>query len=133
MPPTPTSPATQTTADPPAAPGAAAGVAGARGAQDALGALDALYEGVRSKFPAGSITPVPADAGLDRPTWIVERGVLADLARELRDNRETRFDLLMDVAGVDFPDRPERFEAVYHLYSVPRNARLRVKGAVAGS
>ena len=133
MPPTPTSPATQTTADPAAAPGAAAGVAGARGAQDALGALDALYEGVRSKFPAGSITPVPADAGLDQPTWIVERGVLADLARELRDNRETRFDLLMDVAGVDFPDRPERFEAVYHLYSVPRNARLRLKVPVAKS
>jgi NADH-quinone oxidoreductase subunit C/D len=89
-----------------------------------------LYEGVRSKFPAGSITPVPASAGLDQPTWIVRREVLAELARELRDNRETRFDLLMDLAGVDFPDRPERFDAVYHLYSVPRNARLRLKVAV---
>jgi NADH-quinone oxidoreductase subunit C/D len=118
MPPTPTTPAT---ADPTAAPSAASGAAGA------------VYEGVRSKFPAGSITPVPADAGLDQPTWIVEREVLADLARELRDNRETRFDLLMDVAGVDFPDRPERFEAVYHLYSVPRNARLRLKVPVAES
>jgi NADH-quinone oxidoreductase subunit C/D len=135
-------PTTPTTADPTAAPGAASAAAGAAsgapgsaasGAAGALGALDALYEGVRSKFPAGSITPVPADAGLDQPTWIVEREVLADLARELRDNRETRFDLLMDLAGVDFPDRPERFEAVYHLYSVPRNARLRLKVAVAES
>ncbi|HEY6321854.1 MAG TPA: NADH-quinone oxidoreductase subunit D [Thermoanaerobaculia bacterium] len=126
MPPTPTTPttpATPATADPTAAPYAASGAAGAV----------ALYEGVRSKFPAGSITPVPADAGLDQPTWIVQREVLADLARELRDNRETRFDLLMDVAGVDFPDRSERFEAVYHLYSVPRNARLRLKVPVAES
>jgi NADH-quinone oxidoreductase subunit C/D len=92
-----------------------------------------LYEGVRSKFPAGSITPVPASAGLDQPTWIVRREVLVELARELRDNRETRFDLLMDLAGVDFPDRPERFDAVYHLYSVPRNARLRLKVEVAES
>jgi NADH-quinone oxidoreductase subunit C/D len=126
MAPTPTTP---TTADPAAAPGAASGAAGTLGA---LGALDALYEGIRSKFPAGSVTPVP-DAGLDQPTWIVEREVLADLARELRDNRETRFDLLMDVAGVDFPDRRERFEVVYHLYSVPRNARLRLKVAVSES
>jgi NADH-quinone oxidoreductase subunit C/D len=92
-----------------------------------------LYEAVRSKFPAGSIAPVPASAGLDQPTWIVRREVLVELARELRDNRETRFDLLMDLAGVDFPDRPERFDAVYHLYSVPRNARLRLKVEVAES
>src|ERR1700726_2444558 len=121
MPLTPTTPATADRTTAPAA------------ASDAAGAVAALYEGVRSKFPAGSITPVPADAGLDQPTWIVEREVLADLARELRDNRETRFDLLMDLAGVDFPDRPERFEAVYHLYSVPRNARLRLKVPVAES
>jgi NADH-quinone oxidoreductase subunit C/D len=100
------------------------------------GAVSAIYDSVRSKFPAGAITPEPPDplaGGPDQPTWIVRREVLADLARELRDNRETRFDLLMDLAGVDFPDRPERFEAVYHLYSVPRNARLRLKVPVAES
>ena len=125
-------PTTPSTADPTAATGASSGVAGAASGGSG-GALAALYEGVRSKFPAGSITPVPADAGLDQPTWIVQREVLADLARELRDDRETRFDLLMDLAGVDFPDRPERFEAVYHLYSIPRNARLRLKVQVAES
>ena len=92
-----------------------------------------IHAAVRDRFPAGSITPVPASPGLDQPTWIVRREVLADLARELRDNRETRFDLLMDIAGVDYPDRAERFEAVYHLYSVPRNARLRLKVPVAES
>jgi NADH-quinone oxidoreductase subunit C/D len=105
----------------------------------AAGGAGDVYEGVRSKFPAGAITPEPPDplaqssGGPDQPTWIVKREVLADLARELRDSRETRFDLLMDLAGVDFPDRPERFEAVYHLYSIPRNARLRLKVRVAES
>ena len=78
---------------------------------------------VLGKFPAGSITP---QEGLDQPTWIVRREILADLARELRDG-PTRYDLLMGLCGVDFPDRDERFDVVYHLYSMPRNARLRLK------
>ncbi|HXO29571.1 MAG TPA: NADH-quinone oxidoreductase subunit D [Thermoanaerobaculia bacterium] len=142
MPPSP--PTTTAPGGASGAPGAASGTAGAvasaagsradRPQATVLSDLSTLYQGVRSRFPVDSITPVSGDtAGLDQPTWIVEREVLADLARELRDNRETRFDLLMDVAGVDFPDRPERFEAVYHLYSVPRNARLRLKVAVAES
>jgi NADH-quinone oxidoreductase subunit C/D len=81
-------------------------------------------DAVRARFPEGSITP---QEGLDQPTWIVRREVLADLARELRDDPRTRFDMMMDLCGVDFPDREERFEAVYHLYSLPRAARLRLK------
>ncbi len=76
------------------------------------------------KYPAGSILP---QEGLDQPTWIVSRDVLADVARDLRDSKETQFDLLLDLAGADYPDREERFEAVYHLYSIPRNQRLRLK------
>jgi NADH-quinone oxidoreductase subunit C len=37
------------------------------------------------------------------------------------------FQQLLDVCGVDYPDRAERFEVVYHLLSLTRNARLRVK------
>jgi NADH-quinone oxidoreductase subunit C/D len=85
-------------------------------------------EAVRAKFPAGSIEP---QEGLDQPTWIVRRDVLADLARELKENPATRFDLMVDLCGVDFPDREQRFEAVYHLYSLPRHARLRLKVPMA--
>ncbi|MEA2693131.1 MAG: NADH-quinone oxidoreductase subunit [Acidobacteriota bacterium] len=84
--------------------------------------LDALA-GVLAKFP-GSITP---QEGLDQPTWIVRREILLDLARELRDNPATQFDMMLDLCGVDFPDRQPRFDAVYHLYSMPRGARLRLK------
>ena len=76
------------------------------------------------RFPAGSVVP---EEGLDQPTWVVAREVLPELARALRDDPATRFDMLLDLCGVDFPDRDERFEAVYHLYSVPRAERLRLK------
>lgn len=81
-------------------------------------------EAVRAKFPEGS---VESQDGLDQPTWIVRRDVLAEVCRELKTNPATRFDMLMDLTGVDFPDRVERFEAIYHLYSLQRNARLRLK------
>ncbi len=83
-----------------------------------------LLEGL----PEGSVRPEP---GLDQETWTVRREVLKDLALALRDHPDTRFDLLLDLCGVDFPEREERFEAVYHLYSVRRGARLRLKVPVA--
>ncbi|HOQ62145.1 MAG TPA: NADH-quinone oxidoreductase subunit C, partial [Vicinamibacterales bacterium] len=66
------------------------------------------------RFPAGAIV---AEEGRDQPTWRVDRAVLADLARALRDDPKSRFDTLLDLCGVDYPERDERFEAVYHLYS----------------
>jgi len=79
---------------------------------------------VLAKFPAGSILP---QEGLDQPTWIVSRDVLFEVARELKDNPATQFDLMLDLCGADFPDRAERFEALYHLYSMQRKTRLRLK------
>ena len=76
------------------------------------------------RYPAGSILP---QEGLDQPTWIVRREILEELARDLRENAETRYDLLLDLCGVDFPEREERFEGVYHLFSLPRRERLRLK------
>jgi NADH-quinone oxidoreductase subunit C/D len=79
---------------------------------------------VLAKFPAGSILP---QEGLDQPTWIVSRDVLFEVARELKENPATQFDMMLDLCGADFPDRPERFEALYHLYSIQRKSRLRLK------
>ena len=52
---------------------------------------------------------------------------LVDVCRWLRDDPSTRFDMLVDVTAVHWPDRPRTFEVVYHLYSYPRNDRLRIK------
>ncbi len=37
------------------------------------------------------------------------------------------FDYLVDVTAVDYPNRPERFDLIYVLYSFSRNQRIRVK------
>lgn len=42
-----------------------------------------------------------------------------------------RFDFLMDICGVDFPNREKRFEVVYHLFSSKDSSRLRLKTQVA--
>lgn len=48
--------------------------------------------------------------------------------RHFRDSH--RFDFLMDVAGVDFPNREKRFDVVYHLFSSKDSSRLRMKTQV---
>ena len=89
---------------------------------------------ILSRYPAGSVVPQEGPgAPDDQPTWVVKREVLVDLCRDLRDGEATRFDMLLDLCGVDYPEREERFEAVYHLYSVPRGERLRLKVPVTAS
>ena len=55
-----------------------------------------------------------------------DRAQLLPLIEALRDGPEFRFELLMDLCGVDFPDRPERFDVVYNLLSMSLNQRIRV-------
>lgn len=45
----------------------------------------------------------------------------------LRDDPRCRFEVLIDICGVDWPARPKRFEVVYHLLSPRLNQRVRVK------
>ena len=45
----------------------------------------------------------------------------------LRDNKECRFQILLDITAVDYPARPQRFEIVYNLLSMRHNHRARVK------
>ncbi len=44
---------------------------------------------------------------------------------------EADFDYLVDVTAVDYPQRPERFDLVYILYSFANNERIRVKTQIA--
>ncbi|MDO8462086.1 MAG: NADH-quinone oxidoreductase subunit C [Deltaproteobacteria bacterium] len=60
-------------------------------------------------------------------TIVVSREKISEVLRFLRDAEGYRFDLLVDLSAVDFPNREERFEVIYHLYSTSENHRLRVK------
>ncbi|MDX2266082.1 MAG: NADH-quinone oxidoreductase subunit C [Hyphomicrobiales bacterium] len=54
-------------------------------------------------------------------------GSIVDLMTFLRDDPQCRFSQLIDICGVDYPERAERFEIVYHLLSPHLNHRIRVK------
>ena len=45
----------------------------------------------------------------------------------LRDDVQTQFVAIVDICGVDYPERANRFEVVYHLLSPRQNMRLRVR------
>ena len=45
----------------------------------------------------------------------------------LRDHPDCRFHQLVDLCGVDYPERPLRFDVVYHLLSMVKNHRVRLK------
>jgi len=47
----------------------------------------------------------------------------------LRDDPKCLFKQLIDVCGVDWPDRAKRFDVVYNLLSLKNNQRVRVKVA----
>jgi NADH-quinone oxidoreductase subunit C len=55
-----------------------------------------------------------------------ERAGLVALMTALRDGEGLAFEQMMDLCGVDWPERAERFEVVYNLLSVSLNQRVRV-------
>jgi len=55
----------------------------------------------------------------------VDRGSITAALQLLRDGHD--YQQLMEIAGVDYPDRTERFEVVYCLLSLTKNHRLIVK------
>jgi NADH-quinone oxidoreductase subunit C len=55
----------------------------------------------------------------------VRRESIVDVCRTLRD--EFAYQQLMEMAGVDYPGRVERFDVVYHLLSVTKNHRIRIR------
>ena len=62
---------------------------------------------------------------------VIRRDRFLDVFRFLKD--EMKFDMLTDLCGVDYPVRQERFEVVYHLYSVENKKRLRLKVRISES
>ncbi len=60
-------------------------------------------------------------------TLVVERQDIVRVLTELRDDLQCLFQVLIDICGVDYPERAQRFDVVYHLLSPRRNQRIRVK------
>lgn len=60
-------------------------------------------------------------------TVVVAQGQIVRVLTELRDDSDCLFEVLIDICGVDYPEREKRFDVVYHLLSPRKNQRIRVK------
>jgi NADH-quinone oxidoreductase subunit C len=82
------------------------------------GIVDAVKAAIGEAF-------LSAREAVDEVSIDVARESIAEVLTKLRD--ELDYQQLMEIAGVDYPERAERFEVVYHLLSVTKNHRLRVR------
>ena len=64
-------------------------------------------------------------------TIVIKKERLLDICTYLKEDRALDFGYLLDVCGVDYLPREPRFEVVYHLSSISRHHRLRVKAPLA--
>ncbi len=60
-------------------------------------------------------------------TIVVQANAIIRVLTHLRDDTNCLFTMLVDLCGVDYPEREQRFDVVYHLLSVRQNQRIRVK------
>ena len=60
-------------------------------------------------------------------TIAVESARIVEVLTALRDDPGCRFISFVDICGVDYPERPKRFDVVYHLLSPRHNTRIRIK------
>ncbi len=90
-----------------------------------------------------ALTELAAHLELRRPEAVVATGVafgeltleivpehLVSFVDFLKTDSNCRFSTLVDMTGVDYPERTERFDLVYHFLSMYRNHRIRLKVAV---
>jgi len=85
---------------------------------------------IKEKFPE-TILEIAEFRG--ELTIVVRREDIVSLCTFLRDEPELSFNFLSDLTGVDYLGRKPRFDVGYHLYSIDRNHRVRLKVKVEES
>ncbi len=60
----------------------------------------------------------------------IEPDIIEEFIRFLKESRDLQFSTFIDICGVDYPSRPERFDVVYHLLSMTKNKRIRIKASI---
>jgi NADH-quinone oxidoreductase subunit C len=90
----------------------------------------ALIEALPTALPGVAVEVVPS---IDpQATVYVPREQIREALQALRDRDELRFDVLLEMAAVDYLPREPRFEVVYLLLSTVHRQRLRVKVRLPG-
>lgn len=84
-----------------------------------------VLERLRRKFGQAIIS---TSSELGNETAVVDATRLREIAEFLRDDRELQFDMPIDCTAVDYLGQRElRFEVIWHLYSIARKHRIRLK------
>ncbi len=89
--------------------------------------VEGLEEILAAIRPALSESLIEASLRHGELTLLVARQDIRRVLMHLRDEPSLLFKQLVDLCGVDYPERELRFEVVYHLLSLHHNQRLRVK------
>ncbi len=75
---------------------------------------------------------IAASLALGDAVIVIRTQALLEIAAFLKE-KPYEFAMLLDLTCVDYPERSERFEMVYHLFSLASNTRLRIKLSVPES
>ena len=84
----------------------------------------AVVEGVKARFP-GAVLEVREFRG--EVTLVIPADRLLDVARSLKEDAASAFDMLSGVVATHFLEREQEHEVVYILYSLAKNHRLNLK------
>lgn len=75
---------------------------------------------------------IQIDYAFEELTLTVYAGSITRVLTILKDNSKCLFKQLIDICSIDYPERLQRFDVVYHLLSVEKNQRIRIKVATDG-
>ena len=84
--------------------------------------LEQLADRIKAELPRANVAIAHGELNVT-----VEAPEIVRILRYLRDDPECQFTILIDICGVDYPNRTRRFDVVYHLLSIAKNRRIRVK------
>jgi len=84
--------------------------------------LEQLADRLKAEFASAA-----SSLAFGELTLTVEAKDILRVLAYLRDDPECQFTILIDICGVDYPNRPRRFDVVYHLLSIAKNKRIRIK------
>ena len=104
----------------------AASVAAAKGSEAARVFNAELAREIQSAVPGAELKHLSHPQYADEDTFEIRSGAVIDVVRRL----SKHYPFLMDVCGVDYPEREERFEVVYHFADPENRRRLRLKARV---
>ncbi len=90
-------------------------------------ALAAEVARLEALLAEGKLGLTGVSVAYDEVTVTAEAAKVAELLIALKADPALLLDQLVDVCGVDYPERALRFDVVYHLLSMRKNLRLRVK------